>query len=169
MIPPHPSPTWYIFRHGLATKSKMGYGDRIVTAEVLPEGIPPVQRLGTYMTRLPYDAGARSEFLRCQQTAAIVTEATGRAFTADPRLNEQVSESFEVVRDRVRAFVESMRAAGHGHIWVCTHGVVIAALRHLITRGDFQRRDELDYVQPGQLLVIRPDNAIEVIRFDELV
>jgi broad specificity phosphatase PhoE len=162
-------PTWYIFRHGLATKSKMGYGDRIITAEVLPEGIPPVQRMGTYMKTLPYSVGWRSEFLRCQQTAAIVTEATGNPFTPDPRLNEQVTEPFEVVRDRVRAFVQDGRESGQPHLWVCTHGIVIAALRHLITRGDFSRRDELDYTQPGQLLIIRPDLTHEVVKFDEVV
>jgi broad specificity phosphatase PhoE len=161
--------TWYIFRHGLATRSTMGYGDRIITAEVLPEGIPPVQRLGAYMAHLPYTIGWRSEFLRCEQTAAIVSQATGRAFTPDPRLNEMVHEPFEEVRTRIGAFVSEMHRAGHAHIWVCTHGIVIAGLRHWVTRGDYQRRDELDYIQPGQLLIIRPDKTAEVLKFDEVV
>lgn len=156
---------WYIFRHGLATHSKNGYGDKILTAEVLPEGIPPVQRIGQYLTLMPYDYGARSEFLRCQQTAAIVTEITGRAFTPDTRLNEQYQEPFESVRDRVRAFVDDMNASEHTHIWVCTHGVVIAALKHLITRGDFARSDENDYIQPGEVLLIR-DGQTEVVKFE---
>jgi broad specificity phosphatase PhoE len=156
---------WYIFRHGLATLSKNGYGDKILTAEVLPEGIPPVQRIGQYLTLMPYDYGARSEFLRCQQTAAIVSEITGRSFAADKRLNEQYQESFEAVRDRVRAFVEEMNAFAHTHIWVCTHGVVIAALKHLITRGDFARSDENDYIQPGEVLLIR-DGEPEVVKFE---
>lgn len=156
---------WYIFRHGLATHSKNGYGDKILTAEVLPEGIPPVQRIGQYLTLMPYDYGARSEFLRCQQTAAIVTDITGRAFTADKRLNEQYQEPFEAVRDRVRAFVDEMNASAHTHIWVCTHGVVIAALKHLITRGDFARSDENDYIQPGEVLLIR-DGEPEVVKFE---
>ncbi len=161
--------TWYIFRHGLATRSKMGYGDQIITAQVLPEGIPPVQRLGAYMAHLPYSVGYRSEFLRCEQTAAIVTEATGRAFTPDPRLNEMVHEPFEEVRARIGAFVAEVSASGHEHIWVCTHGIVIAGLRHWVLRGDYQRRDELDYIQPGQLLILRPDRTVEVLKFDEVV
>jgi broad specificity phosphatase PhoE len=156
---------WYIFRHGLATHSKNGYGDKILTAEVLPEGIPPVQRIGQYLTLMPYDYGARSEFLRCQQTAAIVTEITGRAFTPDKRLNEHYQETFESVRDRVRLFVDEMNAAPHTHIWVCTHGAVIAALKHLITRGDFTRGDENDYIQPGEILLIK-DGKPEVVTFE---
>lgn len=163
------NPTWYIFRHGLATKSKMGYGDRIYTAEVLPEGIPPIERMGTYMTTLPYSAGFRSEFLRCQQTAGIVAAATGRAFTPDARLNEHVGEPFEEMQARIGGFIAEQRAAGHAHIWLCTHGFVIAGLRSLIKRGAFERRDELDYTQPGQLLIIRPDLTDEVIRFEVFV
>ncbi|MBK8025305.1 MAG: histidine phosphatase family protein [Chloroflexi bacterium] len=159
---------WYIFRHGLATHSKTGYGDQIYTAQVLPEGIPPIQRLGQYMTMIPYDTGVRSEFLRCQQTAGIVSEATGRAFTTDARLNEAVSEPFESVRERVRHFVDDMKASEHRHIWVCTHGIIIAALKNLILHGEFTRRDELDYVLPGQLLILR-DGAAEVVRFDEVL
>ncbi|MBL8133047.1 MAG: histidine phosphatase family protein [Anaerolineae bacterium] len=159
---------WYIFRHGLATHSKTGYGDRIYSAEVLPEGIPPIQRLGQYMTLLPYDYGARSEFLRCQQTAGIVTEATGRSFTPDARLNEHVSEPFEAVRDRVQRFVDEMNGSPYQHIWVCTHGMIIAALKNLILHGSFTRRDELDYTQPGQLLILR-GGAAEVVRFDEVL
>lgn len=159
---------WYIFRHGLATHSTQGYGDRILTAEVLPEGIPPIRRLGRYMQSVPFDDGVRSELIRCQQTAAIVTEATGRQFRADPRLNEQYRESFEVVRDRVHSFVEETLATPAQHIWVCTHGVIIAALKSFLTHGDFRRGDETDYTLPGQLLIIRGEDP-DVIKFDEFV
>jgi broad specificity phosphatase PhoE len=150
---------WYIFRHGLATHSKTGYGDRILTAEVLPEGIPPVRRLATHLMPMPYDYGAVSAFLRCQQTAAIVTEITGRTFVTDERLNEAHGETIEQVRDRVADFVESMLASPYQHLWVCTHGIVIAALKHLILEGEFLPRDQNDYIQPGELLVIRGQHA----------
>lgn len=162
------TPHWYIFRHGLATHSKTGYGDQIVTAQVLPEGIPPVQRLARYMQPLPYDHGVRSEFLRCQQTAAIVTEITGRAFVTDVRLNEAVNESFESVRERVGAFVTEMQAASYEHLWVCTHGIVIAALKHWITEGDFKKRDENDYIMPGELLKIAGTTP-QVVRFEPVM
>jgi broad specificity phosphatase PhoE len=159
---------WYIFRHGLATHSKQGYGDRILTAEVLPEGIPPIQRLGVFMTTLPCDAAYRSEFLRCQQTAQIVTERTGIHFSPDTRLNEQYQENFSAVHDRVAAFVDEMSASQHTHIWVCTHGIIIAALRHFILDGRFVQSMENDYTQPGELLILA-DGHDEVVNFRDVV
>lgn len=158
---------WYIFRHGLATHSKMGYGSKILTAEVLPEGIPPIRRLGTYMKTLPYEYGVRSELIRCQQTAAIVTEATGHPFVPDKRINEQVNESFETVKARVRDFVEEYAASPYQHIWVCSHGIIIAALKNIILRDEFTPADELDYTLPGQLLKIAGQDH-EVVKFDEV-
>jgi broad specificity phosphatase PhoE len=159
---------WYIFRHGLATHSKNGYGDQILTAQVLPEGRPPIERLGVYMRALPYDVGYRSEFLRCAQTAQIITDATGNPFTPDARLNEQHLEAFEAVHDRVRAFVDEVNASSYRHIWVCTHGVIIAALRHFILDGQFWRSMENDYTQPGELLLIA-NGKDEVLNFREVV
>lgn len=159
---------WTIFRHGLATLSKRGYGDKIITAEVLPEGIPPVRRIGAYLKGRPCDFAVRSEFLRCQQTADIVTEITGQPFISDPRLNEMVHETFEQIQDRVYAFVQEMRGSTYSHIWVCTHGIIIAALKSYLLKGSFARKDELDYVLPGQLLLIE-GKQVEVMRFDEVV
>jgi len=159
---------WYIFRHGLATLSKRGYGDQIRTAQVLPEGIPPVQRLARYLDTCAYDWGVRSEFLRCAQTADIVTVITGRTFVTDARLNERVEEPFDTIRDRVKAFIDEMEKTPHQHIWVCTHGIVIAALRSWLVRGEFSRQYENDYIQPGELLKIAPE-GVDVVKFEVLV
>ena len=159
---------WYIFRHGLATRSLNGYGDTILTAEVLPEGIAPVRRLGAHLKSFPYDIGMRSEFIRCQQTAAIVSEITGRAFTPDGRLNEKYQETFGQVKVRVEQFIADMQATPHQNIWVCTHGAVIAALKHLLTRGEHSEAFEMDYIQPGELLVVRGTDA-EVVRLDDVI
>lgn len=160
----HDEKLWYIFRHGLATHSKTGYGDRILTAEVLPEGIPPIRRLGTYLLHMPYDSGYRSELIRCQQTAAIVTEITGHPFTADPRLNEQIDEPYTRVLERVQNFLDEVSETPHRHIWVCTHGAIIAALKHLLTREAHTPVNQNDYTQPGELLIIR-ERQSEVVRF----
>ena len=159
---------WYIFRHGLATHSKNGYGDQILTAQVLPEGRPPIERLGVYMRVLPYEVGYRSHLLRCEKTAQIVTDATGNPFMPDARLNEQYQETFESVHDRVQAFVADANASPHTYIWVCTHGVIIAALRHFILDGQFWRSMENNYTQPGELLMIA-NGKDEVLNFREVV
>jgi broad specificity phosphatase PhoE len=161
--------TWYIFRHGLATRSKNGYGDRVYTAELLPEGIPPIQRLGAYLKPMPCDAAWRSEFLRCQQTAGIVSEATARVFTPDARLNENVEEAHASVVKRVTEFVAEVNATQHQHVWVCTHGYIIAALRALLTSGSFPESVANDYTQTGQLLIIQPTTEQQVIDFNTLV
>lgn len=155
---------WYIFRHGLATHSKTGYGDKILTAEVLPEGIPPIQRLAQYMLHLPYDAGYRSELIRCQQTAAIVTEVTGNPFITDSRLNEQISEPYDAVLERVTGFLAEVSALPHENIWICTHGAIIAALKYLLTRDPHTQVNQNDYTQPGELLIIRARQP-EIVRF----
>lgn len=151
----HPDQTWYIFRHGLATRSRTGYGDQILTAELLPEGIPPIERLAAHMTAYPYDIGLRSELIRCQQTAEIVSRVTGHPFAADARLNEPIQEPFDSMRERVRAFIAEYAASPYRHLWICTHGAIIAALKHLLTRGEFTQPSQNDYTQPGELLIVR--------------
>jgi broad specificity phosphatase PhoE len=155
---------WFIFRHGLATHSRTGYGDQVVTAEVLPEGKPAIRVLATHLITQPYDYGICSEFLRCRQTAAIVTEITGRTFVTDPRLNEQVDEAYASVRARVRDFVREIAASPYQHVWICTHGAIIAALTHYLTVGDESRIDEGNYTQPGELRTIQ-DGKVDVVRF----
>lgn len=159
---------WFIFRHGLATLNPNGYGDQILVAEVLPQGIPPVRRIGEYLKDKPFDYGVRSEFIRCQQTAGIVSEITGRAFIADKRLNEQYQESFEVVHDRLKLFVDEMQQSDHQHIWVCTHGIIIAGLKHFLTTGEYLQKDELDFIMPGEVLIIENQQA-QVIRFESAI
>ncbi|MDX2161050.1 MAG: histidine phosphatase family protein [bacterium] len=161
---------WTIFRHGLATHSKTGYGDQIWTAQVLPEGIPPIQRLAGFLQHegTRPDMAACSELLRCRQTAAIVTAATGVAFTPDARLNEQIDETFDQVRERVRGFIAAVNASPHQSIWVCTHGAIIAALKNLLTVGLFTPSDALDYTKPGEILRIAGDR-VEIFRFNDVV
>src|SRR5215213_4420037 len=101
--------TIYIIRHGMAVHPSEGYGSRVLTAELLPEGIPPIQRLARYLTLMPSDYQACSEVLRCRQTAAIITEATGKPFVVDPRLREYHQESFADFSERVKNFADEIR------------------------------------------------------------
>ncbi len=157
---------FYIFRHGMAVHPNEGYGSRILTAELLPEGIPPIQRLARYLVHAPSDYQVCSEVLRCRQTAAIVTEATGKEFVIDPRLKEYYQESFDDLAERARSFYEEVQQSGYQNVIICTHGAVIAALKHYLTEGNFTRRDETDYIQTGQLLLIHDDQSTEVLDFN---
>ncbi len=154
--------TFYLFRHALATKSLFGYGDKIVTAEILKEAIPPIERMADFLKTVPSDFNACSEFTRCRQTAAIVTKKTGKQFTLDKRLNEYYDESFGDLRDRVKDFVEDMQTAKHTSILICTHGAVVAAIKNLILKNTFGILKLYDYPKTGVLLIIKGGRVEEI-------
>jgi broad specificity phosphatase PhoE len=160
---------FYIFRHGMAVYPHEGYGSRVLTAELLPEGIPPIQRLAQYLLHVPSDYQACSEVLRCRQTAAIVTEVTGKTFVIDPRLKEYYQETFEELSQRAKDFCEEIQQRDYQNVMICTHAGVIAPLKHYLTDGIFDRRHETDFIQTGQMLIIRDDKSIEVLDFNEEV
>ena len=158
--------TIYIIRHGMAVRPNEGYGSRVLTAELLPEGIPPIERLARYMALVPSDYQACSEVLRCRQTAVIVSNATGKAFVIDPRLREYHQETFDDFAARTKDFADELQQSGYQNITLCTHGAVIAALKHYLIDDSFSKRDETDYTQTGQLLVIHDDKSTEVLDFN---
>lgn len=162
---------FFIFRHGLATHSKNGYGDQVLNATLLEEGVPAIEKLGTYLKSIPRDYAYSSELPRCRQTAAIVTKATGASFTFDPRLNEYHQEQFAQFTERVNDFLEDVVEVADRlcqkrdcsndpvTIWICSHGAVIACLKHLLLEGTHVQEDELDYTQPGEVLEIWKKNT----------
>ncbi|QQG40718.1 MAG: histidine phosphatase family protein [Candidatus Levyibacteriota bacterium] len=157
--------TFYIFRHGLSTKSLFGYGDKIVTAELLPEGKPPIKKMGKYLKNVSTDFCVRSEFIRCQQTSDIIAKATNKKFINDKRLNEYNDETFDNLRDRTKDFLENIEKSNYKDILICTHGAVIAALKNLILKNKFTIFQLYDYPKTGMLLIIK-EGKIEEIDFN---
>jgi broad specificity phosphatase PhoE len=153
-----------IFRHGLATLSTTGYGDQIYSAKLLPQGIPAVERLAKFLANQPTDFNFVSPVLRCQQTAQIVTDATGKTFETDQRLNEYNDETFAQLGKRIEDFLEEKIAAAETFtnedkaivltFLICTHGAVIAGLKNFLLKNEFLPADEMDFTQPGELLEI---------------
>lgn len=158
--------TFYIFRHGLSTKSLFGYGDKIVTAELLPEGRPPIEKMAKYLKKINTDFNVRSEFIRCQQTAEVVTKETNKQFLTDKRLNEYNEESFTELRSRAKKFLQDIEKSECKNILICTHGAVIAALKNLILKDKFTIFQLYDYPKTGVLIKIK-DNKIEEFDFNE--
>lgn len=159
---------FFIFRHGLATLSTAGYGDQVYSAPLLDQGIPSIDRLATYLQTQPCDVGYSSEVLRCRQTAEIVTRFTGKQFQFDKRLNEYHQEEFTAFVARVTDFLNTLPPAASSapqSVWICTHGAVIAALKHLLLDGIFTQDQELDYTKPGEILEI-VDGQIQVHSFN---
>lgn len=154
--------TFYLFRHALATKSLFGYGDKIVTAQILPEGIPPIKRMAKFLKTIPTDFNVRSEFIRCRQTAAIVTKIAGNQFITDKRLNEYNEESFSNLRNRVKEFLQDMKKSNYKNILICTHGAVIAATKNLLLKNRFGLLNLYDYPKTGVLLIIKDEKIAEI-------
>lgn len=160
-------PTFYLFRHGLATLSQDGYGDEMFTAQVLPQGQAAVEALAEFMIDQPEpDAFWCSPILRCQQTADQVRAATGQFYRVDDRLMDQHQESFSAVHDRVAAFLQDLNQSPQKTVWICTHGIIIAALTQFITTGQFSEAAQLDYPPPAGLRIIRP-HKLEEYSFEE--
>jgi broad specificity phosphatase PhoE len=143
----------YVMRHGLAIKPGLEYGENKLTAELLPEAVPVVQRLGAYLQDVPCDKFFVSPILRCQQTATIVQQQTGHSFMNDDRLREYHDEGWVALVARVDSFVKMLRQTQAEHVWVCTHGAVMGGLKNLLLRNKFEPDDDLDYPFPGSLQI----------------
>lgn len=148
---------FYITRHGLATHSTNGYGDKVYTATLLPEGIPPIERMAEYLQTIPTDLNASSEVIRCRQTAALISKKTGKEFVFDSRLNEYwpgSPEPFPTFRDRIKSFIDEIKTKKEKRILIVTHGSGIAALKYYILTGNFEKINLPDYIPCGTLLII---------------
>lgn len=157
--------TWYLFRHGLATHSKDGYGDKIMTASILPESVPIIQKMGKYLNGLSTSENHVSPYPRCRQTADIVSEITGKKFIVDERLAEYHQTTFEAFHERVSDFVLSVNEASSTHIIVCTHGAVISGIQSLLLKEEFLESDLLSYPECGEIVVIK-DKSAETLNFN---
>ena len=156
----------YLLRHGIATHSTTGYGDQILTAELLPEAYPVIHRLGVHLRSVSSQVNFSSTVLRCRQTVEIITQETGKFFRFDPRLREYHQETFDEFAARTRACLTDLLAEADevalkkrlpdssATVIICTHGAVIASLKNLLLKDQFLPEDELDFTQPGQLLHI---------------
>ena len=155
--------TLNIFRHGETYQSKFNvvYGAEELTAEVLPEAVPTVERIGEYLKSVPTEANFTSEYLRCRQTAEIIESVSGKKFQSTPLLNEFVAGQFSDLQDRGLKFLEMVEDKRFDQVVVCTHGAVMACLKHLVMEGDFLERDLFDYPATGVVWEISKEGLTE--------
>lgn len=161
--------TFYIFRHGETdrTKNNIPYPlDTNDSVPILEEGKPVIRKLANYLKDCPTDIYYRSHFLRCKQTADIITEITGKVFVEDDRIyDHQPGEGFDHLHERVLSFYNFVNESNHQSIAVCTHGEVISGLKFLATTGKFLPEQQGDFPRPGILLIIK-DKKVEEIDFN---
>lgn len=158
---------FFLFRHGItfASEDDTPYGEAILTAPMLSQGIPAVTRLGKYLKNIETDFNLSSPLLRCQQTVEIITKESGKVFEFEERVIEYYKETFEQFRERIANYLKVLEESSHQNILICTHGAVIAGFKHLLLEGKFEENPDLhDYPKTGVLLNIR-EGKIEEISF----
>ena len=164
------SKTYYIFRHGETyfSKNKIHYGESVYSAEILPEFVPTVKKLAEFLKGQIEDANFASPYLRTRQTVEIVREQTGKEFTFDDRLGEEMittgKESYDDLIERLSGFMNDMEKSDDKVIALCSHGWPIAALVNLITKGEMKYVWLDNMILTGQLAIIR-DKQMEVKSF----
>lgn len=153
--------TYYLFRHSETyfSKHNIRYGKDVESAEIIPEGIPATKRLAYYLASKNIDAYFSSPFKRCVQTAEIIEKITGKKFTIDPRIGEEMinygKETFEEVAQRLKSFLKDLNDKNFQSVAVCSHGWPIAAMKALITKGSVEISDLGKYPPSGVLIEIK--------------
>lgn len=154
------SKTLYLVRHGLSTHSKRGYGKRKLTTPLLPEGRPAIYRLAETLKDIRDSFQVSSEIIRCRETSAIITEVTNKKFVFDSRLNEDYHETIGQVRSRVESFLDDIDTHPQSSAIICTHGVIIAAIKNLLLHGKFVTGQETDHPLTGELWMIKGKSLV---------
>lgn len=146
----------YIFRHGetFFSKNEIPYGENVLTAPILEEGIPSIKRIGETLKGIDSEYCVASPVLRCKQTVGIIKEISGNDFEFDDKITEYNNETIEALRQRVQEFINKLNEGGYKTVFICTHGAVIAALKHLCTSATFEIENLIDYPDTGIIVAI---------------
>jgi broad specificity phosphatase PhoE len=135
---------------------------------VLPKGIPTLERIGKYLKDIHTQKNFVSPFIRCLDSAKIIGRISGKKFIVDDRIRELENngEKFTNFRSRVSDFVADIERKNYSAISICTHGAVIAALKHLLTKRKFYFFQVIDYPDPGNLTIIK-NGKVETMNFNQ--
>ncbi len=151
---------FYIFRHGdtFYTKNDVPYGESFESAEILPESIPAIERVGNYLKDRIENDNYTSPFKRAVQTVEIIQKITGKKFIPDERLREEglsrAQESINQLEERLRNFLMEMNNKNAQKVAVCSHGWPIAALISVITKNKVTKMDLSSFPRCGELTII---------------
>jgi broad specificity phosphatase PhoE len=159
--------TYYIFRHGetFATKANKWYWHKLYSAPILEEGKPAIIKLAEYLKNKPSDYNVCSPFLRCRQTAEIVTTITGKEFEFDRRIREYEIEFPINFKKRIMNFLLELENSDKQNIVICTHSLVIEMIIQYLTRGKISLRERIKAPLPGVLTIIQ-NHQLQEINFN---
>lgn len=163
--------TYYILRHSetFVTQSKRiirWYGFKIFSAHILPLGNPVTEKIAKYLKDIPTDINICSEYLRCRETAEIVSRITHKKFIYDKRVNEFFFETFWHFKKRLRRFNKDMESSDAKVILICTHEAVITTLIAILTGKKITLRSLFsNHLHPGNMIIIT-GNKVKTIDFN---
>ena len=164
---------FYIFRHGDTIETGnfllkiFGRHHDSHTISILSKGKLSLLKIGKYLKGVKISRGYSSPYLRCRESINIVGKESGIKFVTDDRLNELEGggENFKQFEERVKSFLNEIKKKKYQNIVICTHGAVMAAIKHLETNGKFNRFQIFDYPEPGKLEIIK-ESIVKTIDFN---
>lgn len=162
------SKNYYIFRHGetFATKRKVWYWHRLYSATILEEGKPSVIRLAKSLKEVNTDYNVSSPFIRCRQTAELVTSETGKKFEIDTRIGERTIQLKSTYQKKVLSFLNEMEDSNHQNILICTHSAAIKVIIKYLSKNHISNKERVKAPLPGVLTIIK-NGKLEEINFNE--
>lgn len=161
---------FYLTRHAQTYESKrsVDYGDNILTAKIIKEGIPAIERMSRFLKNIDTDINICSELKRCRQTSKIISGITDKKFIFDSRINEYLDkyegETFLHLRQRIESFLSDLKTKNYKNILVVTHGAIIAGIKNLLLNRKFEEKDIVDYPDCGELVIVK-DERLEIFDF----
>lgn len=168
---------YYVFRHGDTSESVKTlyrlliylFGKKRDTRDldILPSGVAALEKIGAYLKNIHTDINFTSPYLRCVKSAEIVGKIANKKFVLNENLRELESkgEKFSSFHKRVSAFLKEVEGKKYSAVTICTHGAVIAAIKHLKIDGRFYFFQVVDYPNPGNLTIIK-EGKLDQINFN---
>ncbi len=165
--------TFYIFRHGDTIDSGsllakvLGHRKDSHNLDILPKGIPALKKIGAFLKNVGTDADFSSPYIRCRKSSQIVGNIAKKKYKIDKRLRELENngEQFSDFYNRVRSFLNEIQEKNYSAVSICTHGAVIAAIKHLETRGKFFFFQVWDFPAPGNVIIIK-NGKVSLVNFN---
>ena len=166
---------FYIFRHGDTVRTGsivikfFGYIRDSHHIKILPKAVPALERVGKFLKDIHTDINFRSPYLRCDESTKIVGTISGKKYLVDDRIREleHNGESFSSFKGRVNSFLSEIQEKNYSAVSICTHGAVMAAIKHLTTTGSFHFYQVFDYPPPGQMIIIK-NRKLSQINFNSI-
>lgn len=161
--------TFYLFRHGLATKSTEYYGAHIKSAQLLPEGIQQAERIGEYLKTIKPTSFYSSAYPRCVQTATIIAKIIDFPFQTNKNLNEFDEIIFSDFVKNIQLFFDDVNKKENQHIFICSHAATLTILKKLLHHEIPLESDVITNSPPTGVIQIIKDTTVTEIDINKKI